>query len=68
MPSNRADDVFEALESVPGINDDLGERQAAREAMDEEYRAAKTRSSDRTRRLRAARQAPDDASEPTYPP
>lgn len=37
MPSNRADDVFEVLESVPGIRDDLGERQAAREDMDEEY-------------------------------
>lgn len=33
-----ADDVFAALESIPGINDDLTERQAAREQMEREHR------------------------------
>lgn len=33
-----ADDVFELLESVPGINDDLAEREAASEQMEREHR------------------------------
>lgn len=33
-----ADDVFEALESIPGLNDNLTERQAAREQMEREHR------------------------------
>jgi hypothetical protein len=65
MPSNRADDVFKALESVPGINDDLGERQAAQEAMDKEFQEAKTCPGDRTGRLRSARQVPAEAHERT---
>jgi predicted XRE-type DNA-binding protein len=32
------DDVMEALESVPGINDDLPQRQAAREQMERQHR------------------------------
>jgi DNA-binding XRE family transcriptional regulator len=34
----QADDVFAALESIPGINDDLAEREAAREQMEREHR------------------------------
>lgn len=33
-----ADDVFDALESIPGINDDLPEREAAREQMERQHR------------------------------
>lgn len=33
-----ADDVFEVLESIPGINNDLPEREAAREQMEREHR------------------------------
>ena len=33
-----ADDVFAALESIPGINDDLTDRQAAREQMERQHR------------------------------
>lgn len=33
-----ADDVFAALESIPGINDDLAEREAAREQMERHHR------------------------------
>lgn len=33
-----ADDVFAALESIPGINDDLPQREAAREQMEREHR------------------------------
>lgn len=33
-----ADDVFTALESIPGINDNLHERQAAREQMERTHR------------------------------
>jgi predicted XRE-type DNA-binding protein len=33
-----ADDVFDALESLPGINDDLSERDAAREQMERRHR------------------------------
>ena len=32
------DDVMEALESLPGINDDLPERQAAREQMERQHK------------------------------
>lgn len=32
-----ADDVFEALESIPGLNDNLAERLAAREQMEREH-------------------------------
>lgn len=34
-----ADDVFAALESIPGINDDLAERDAAREQMERQHRS-----------------------------
>lgn len=33
-----ADDVFAALESIPGINDDLADRQAAREQTERQHR------------------------------
>jgi predicted XRE-type DNA-binding protein len=33
-----ADDLFAALESIPGINDDLPQRQSAREQMEREHR------------------------------
>ncbi|MCL2423002.1 MAG: helix-turn-helix transcriptional regulator [Micrococcales bacterium] len=33
-----ADDVFAALESIEGLNDDKDERDAAREQMEREYR------------------------------
>lgn len=33
-----ADDVFAALESIPGINDDLAEREAARDQMERQHR------------------------------
>lgn len=33
-----ADDVFAALESIPGINDDRAERNAAREQMERQHR------------------------------
>ncbi|MCL2849777.1 MAG: XRE family transcriptional regulator [Micrococcales bacterium] len=33
-----ADDVFAALESITGLNDDKDERDAAREQMEREYR------------------------------
>lgn len=33
-----ADDVFAALESIPGINDDLTQREAAREQMERRRR------------------------------
>ena len=33
-----ADDVFAALESIPGLNDDKPQRDAAREQMEREYR------------------------------
>ncbi|MGH3087176.1 MAG: hypothetical protein ACRDSJ_07650, partial [Rubrobacteraceae bacterium] len=32
-----ADDVIAALETIPGINDDLDQRNAAREQMEREY-------------------------------
>lgn len=32
-----ADDVFEALESIPGLNEDRAERDAAREQMEREH-------------------------------
>jgi hypothetical protein len=33
-----AEDVFAALESIPGINNDLAEREAAREQMEREHK------------------------------
>ncbi len=33
-----ADDVFSALESIPGLNDDKNARDAAREQMERKYR------------------------------
>jgi DNA-binding XRE family transcriptional regulator len=33
-----ADDVFAALESIPGINDDLPQREAARDQMEREHK------------------------------
>lgn len=33
-----ADDVFAALESIPGINDDLAERETARDQMERQHR------------------------------
>lgn len=33
-----ADDVFAALESIPGIHDDRAERDAAREQMESQHR------------------------------
>lgn len=33
-----ADDVFVALESIPGVNGDLAEREAAREQMERQHR------------------------------
>lgn len=33
-----ADDVFAALESIPGINDDLPQRDAARDQMERQHR------------------------------
>lgn len=34
-----ADDVFASLESIPGINDDLAKREAAREQMERRHRS-----------------------------
>lgn len=33
-----ADDVFAVLESIPGINDDIAEREAARDQMEREHK------------------------------
>lgn len=33
-----ADDVFAALESIPNINDDIAQREAAREQMEHQHR------------------------------